>query len=209
MIVWLALFLLVIGISFLLAFRSMKDYHEIPQKSNLEYSLFLIRQPQVLTEHLLQEIVASLSKGGLVVSFERLFKGRESALCVFGPKEVLGSYAALNLLELEDYSANFNTENTTVWEVDFKAVDNPFSDLPQLEADEKFCWQVLLSGKHIQIRAAVFSKDPKKRLELVFSKLPRPFSNSQMIEFYKTRSIDKETTKESNHLKLLDLLLLH
>lgn len=209
MIVWLVLFLLVIGISFLLAFRSMKEYHEIPQKSNLEYSLFLIRQPQVLTEHLLQEIVASLSKGGLVVSFERLFKGRESALCVFGPKEVLNSIAALNLLELEDYSSDFNTENTTVWEVDFRAVDNPFSDLPQLEDGEQFCWQVLLSGKHIQIRAAVFSKDPKRRKELVFSKLPRPFSNSQMIEFYKTRSIDKETTKELSHLKLLDLLLLH
>ena len=208
MIVWLILFLLVIGISFLLAFRSMKEYHEIPHKSDLEYALFLIRSPTNLNPEFLQTFQQKSAKKGLIISFERLFKGSESALCVFGPKEVLGSYAALNLLELEDYSSDFNTENTTVWEVDFKAVDNPFS-VPQLRSDEKFCWQVLLSGKHIQARAAVFSKDPKKRLELVFSKLPRPFSNSQMIEFYKARSIDKETTKELGSLKLLDLLRLH
>lgn len=209
MIVWLILFLLVIGISFLLAFRSMKDYHEIPHKSDLEYALFLIRSPTNLNPEFLQTFQQKSAKKGLIISFERLFKGSESALCVFGPKEVLRSIAGLNLLELEDYSSDFNTDNTSVWEVDFKAVDNPFSDLPELGPDEKFCWQVLLSGKHIQIRAAVFSKDPKKRLELVFSKLPRPFSNSQMIEFYKTRSVDKETTKELSHLKLLDLLLLH
>lgn len=199
MIVWLILFLLVIGISFLLSLRSMKDFAEIPQKSKLEYSLYLIRKSSNLSVALLQSIHDDLTKKGLVVSLERLFKGSESALCIFGPQKILSNYLdRLDLMELLDYTANFNTENTTVWEVDFKRIDNPFSNLPQLGPDEKFCWQVLLSGKHVQIRAAVFSNDPKRRKELVFSKLPRPFSNDVLLELYKQRSMDKVGAGEFN-----------
>ena len=44
MTLWIILFLLSVGISFVLALRSMRDYQEIPQKSDLDYGLFLIRR---------------------------------------------------------------------------------------------------------------------------------------------------------------------
>ena len=211
MIVWLVLFLLIIGISFLLAFRSMKDYHEIPQKSKLEYSLYLIRKSSSLSATLLQSIRESLAKRGLVISLERLFKGTESALCIFGPKEILTGYSdLLSLLEIEDYSGDFNGEDTTVWEVNSKAIDNPFADFPNFSNGELFAWQVILSGKLVQIRAGMRSSEPARRKEIEgkFSKLPRPFSNSQMIDFYKERSMDRETAKEISHPKLLAQFLL-
>lgn len=207
MIVWLILFLLVVGISFLLAFMSMKDYHEIPQKSNLEYALFLIRQPSLINAELLQSIRETLAKKGLVISLERLFKGSESALCIFAPKEILVNYPGLNLLEIEDYSSDFNNENSIVWEVESGNLNNLFGDLPELSMNELFSCQVIISGKQIQIRAGIFARDLARRQQFIIGKLPRPFSNDQMIGFLQKRVMDKETAK-SLSLKLLAQFLL-
>lgn len=183
----------------------MKDFTEIPQKSKLEYSLFLIRKSSNLTVSLLQSIHDDLIKEGLIVSLERLFKGSESALCIFGPKKILANYSdKLDLMELEDYSTSFHTENTTVWEIDSQKIENPFSGLPQLGPNEQFCWQVLVSGKHIQIRAAILANDPKRRKEFVRNKLPRPFSNNVMLKLYHQRSMDQESSREFNAEILLN-----
>ena len=215
MILWLALFLLIVAISFLLSLRSMKDFAEVPQNSKLEYSLFLIRKSPNLTVSLLQSIHDDLASKNLIASIERLFKGSESALCLFGPKEMLENYlSALDLVELEDYTQTLTSSDTTVWEVGGRGVQ-PFKNFPSLEVDELFMWQILFLGKHMQIRAGVSSKQSERRRLLAkdlqslaegkLVKLPRPFSNDVMLEAYKQRSIDKEV-KQYNAETLLSLL---
>lgn len=202
MILWVLLFLLVIGISFVLAFRSMKDFQEIPQRINVDYGLFLVRQIKNFNANLLDSIRQEVSVQGGVLSLERLLKGRQAALTVFGPKNILAQFQSeLDLLELEDYTTEFEGNDISVWEVGVKDKEL-FGNLPQLEAEEQFFLQVIPGKNQVQIRAAVFSKDPirKKMLSSVQSlntwglnKIPKPFLNEQMIEFYKARSLSKET----------------
>lgn len=212
MILWLLLFLLVIGISFILAFRSMRDYQEIPQKVNVDYSLFLIRQVKTFDVKILDTIRQEVLVKGKIVSFERLLKGSETALTVFGPKNILCRFQnELNLLELEDYAAEFTDSAVSVWEVGVKEAaklnhdhfSDIFSNLPKLEPDEHFFWQVIISKDQVQIRAAVSSRDPIRKKILASAqnlnagglvKIPKPFSNKQMIEFYKTRSFSKDNS---------------
>lgn len=210
MILWLLLFLLVIGISFILAFRSMRDYQEIPQKTDVDYGLFLVRQIKNFDVKLLDSIRQEVLTEKAIVSLERLFKGRQTALTIFGPKNILSKFQnELDILELEDYTTEFTDNRVYVWEVGARATAklNPdhfneiFSNLPQLEAWEQFFWQVILNKNQVQIRAAVFSEDPirKKMLASVQNlnagglvKIPKPFSNKQMIEFYRARSLSKD-----------------
>lgn len=211
MILWLTLFLLVIGISFILAFRSMKDYQEIPQKIKEDYSLFLVRQVTKLDAKILDLIHQKVSVQGRIVSFERLFKGAQTAFTIFGPKDILNEFQnELNLLELEDYAAKFTDNNVSVWEVGIKESDKPdqdqssdfFSNFLQLKPEEQFFWQVIPNKTQVQIRAAVSSGDPIRQKLLTSAqninagrlhKIPRPFSNEQMIEFYKARSLSKDS----------------
>lgn len=210
MILWLLLFLLVIGISFILAFRSMRDYQEIPQKTDVDYGLFLVRQIKNFDVKLLDSIRQEVLAEKAIVSLERLFKGRQTALTIFGPKNILSQFQnELDILELEDYTTEFTGSRVYVWEVGARATAklNPihfneiFSNLPQLEAEEQFFWQVILNKNQVQIRAAVFSEDPirKKMLASVQNlnagglvKIPKPFSNEQMIELYRARSLSKD-----------------
>lgn len=195
----------------------MKDFAEIPQNSRLEYSLFLIRKSSNLTASALQSIHGDLTKEGLVASLERLFKGSESALCIFGPKKILTNYLdQLDLMELEDYTNSLQATDTTIWEVGVKGDQVDLKNLPKLEIDELFLWQVLFFGKRIQIRAGVSSKKPERRKELISAlqnlaegklvKLPRPFSNDVMLSSYKQRSMDKESSREFSAEMLLSLL---
>src|SRR3989338_5569825 len=110
MILWLALFILVIAISFILALGSMREYQEIPLKSKEEYGLFLIRNIVNLDAALLESLREHIAKDGLLLSIERLFRGQKAALTIFGPKRILENFKAeLSLLELDDYSLNLNS----------------------------------------------------------------------------------------------------
>lgn len=200
MILWIILFLLIISISFVLAFRSMKDFHEVPQKIKVNYGLFLVRQVVNFNAKILDEICQRASADGGIVSFERLFKGSQTVLTIFGPVNILKDYKNdLNLLELEDYTVGFTNSEVSVWEVG--AYGDVFNNLPKLAPLEHFFWQVIPSKGKVQIRAVVSSKDPN-RLKILSSaqeliagglkKVPRPFSNEQMIEFYKTRSLSHD-----------------
>ncbi len=201
MILWLLLFLIVIGLSFFLAFRSMKDYQEIPQADSVDYGLFLVRQIKNFDAKLLDSIRQEVSAQGRVVSLERLFKGSQTALTIFGPKNILDKFqSGLDLLELEDYTTEFSDSRVNVWEVGVK--ESSKLNLPQLEAEEQFFWQVILGKNQVQIRAAVSSKDPVRKKMLASAqnlnagglyKIPKPFSTEQMIEFYRTRSLSKAT----------------
>lgn len=220
MILWIVLFLLVVGISFVLALQSMKDYQEIPQKSNADYGLFLIRQPENFNTSFLDNVREQMLAENLIISIERLFKDSQSALTIFGPKKILLNYTVqLNFLELEDYAAALSAEDISLWEVGLKTtgnfnplnLNNIFNDLSQLGGAEQFFWQVVLAAKkdggnlfQTQIRALVYSKDPERRKTLVSSaqniasseltKVPKPFSTQQMLDSFKLRSLSKDSS---------------
>lgn len=218
MILWILLFFLVVAISFVLAAKSMKDFTQVPHEE--EYSLFLIRKLKHLDTNLLESIKKHLAKQNLLLSFERLFKGNQSALVVYGPKHLLLGYKdTLDLLELDDYT-NVDSSTVSAWEMGIKNSQEIFKRLPQLHDDEQFFWQVIISGKfNPQITAVVISQDPLRRHTLSSSfqnlapqrvfKLPKAFSNTQLLDFYKIRSLRGGNTNPSlNTLEFLQLVLL-
>lgn len=221
MIVYVVIFLLVIFMSFLMALRSMKDYQVIPQTSKLEYGLFLIRQPQAFNLTFLEILHQAMLKEGLTASFERLFRGGESALTVYGSKKMLDQFKTdLNLLELEDYINNFDSRNSLLWEVgtkkdgrsDNNSFENIFQDFPVLDREDQFFWQVVFQARkenkdrsfQTQIRAVVYAKNSQTRKNLApslqnlaagkLTKVPKPFSSDQIMTFYKLRSLSKDTS---------------
>lgn len=218
MILWIILFLLVVGISFILAFRSMRDYQEIPQKLQEDYGLFLIRQIGNFNTEILDSIREHLLSEGLIISLERLFKGGKSALTIFGPRKILSHYAIeLNLLELEDYALFCDSKDCLIWEMGVKNTNKPnldslniLSSLPELSNEDQFFWQVMLAGKKgdnasflTQIRAVLYSKEPTKRKILEpllqnlgsgkLTKIPKPFSTEQMMDFFRSRSLSLDS----------------
>lgn len=232
MILWLALFFLVIAISFILALLSMREYQEIPFKSKEEYSLYLIRNTINLDAKHLISLREHIATDGLLISIERLFKGQKAALTIFGPKRIMESFRVdLGLLELEDYSLNLNSADMHIWEMGTKNKalnverEQPiFKNLPVLSEEEQFFWQVILGAKEgkseafqSQIRAAVYSKDPARRRELAhffqnlsggsLIKVPRPYSLEQMTLFYRLRSLSKDSQGPVLHPeKVVDLV---
>ncbi len=219
MVFWIILFLLIIGISFILAYRSMKDYSEIPKTSKVEYGLFLIRQTENFTTSTLNSIGEYMLEAGLIISIERLFKGTQAALTIYGPKNILDKFTSvLNLLELEDYTSRLISQDVTVWEIGTKdkkgylgGPNDVFSNLSQLGQEDQFFWQMVLGPKKVksnisfqtQIRAVVYSKDPEKKKILVsllqelssgeLKRIPKPFSTEQMMDFFKLRSLSKDS----------------
>ncbi len=220
MILWIILFLLIVGISFILAYRSMKDYSEIPKASKIEYGLFLIRQTEKFNAHTLDSLGQLILDERLLISLERLFKGTQAALTIYGPKPTLDKLSPdLNLLELEDYTQRLSSQDIYIWEMGVRdrkgfsldGTNHIFQGL-QLGPEEQFFWQVVLGPKqdkeHIsfqtQIRVAVYSKDPSRKRVLTASlqelkvgeltKIPRPFSADQMLDFYKQRSLSKDSS---------------
>lgn len=220
MILWIALFLLVLAISFVLAVQSMKDYQEIPSQTGEEYGVFLIRKPVFFTHDILTKLHQDCLDSGLVISFERLVKGAKSALVVYGPKRLLGSHTnTLDLLELEDYVFQTSPGDISAWEVGMKVagqtsaedVKNYFKKFPPLSEGEQFWWQLVLAPEksvsdkksfQAQIRAVLLSPDQIKRTNLAQTlqnlvpekliKLPKAFSDAQIIDFYQKRSLRKD-----------------
>lgn len=219
MILWLILFLLIVGVSFILAFRSMKDYQEIPQASKVEYGLFLIRQTGRFDTHTLDLLGRLILDEGLIISLERLFKGKQVALTIYGPKKIMDKFTQdLNLLELEDYMQDVVSQDISIWELgvrdskklDFSGANNIFQNLSGLGNEDQFFWQIMLSAKkgdslsfQTQIRAVIYTKDTLRRKQLAsalenvkvgeLTKIPKPFSGEQMMNFYKLRSLGKDS----------------
>lgn len=212
MILWVILFLLIMAISFILAMQSMRDYQEIPQNSKEEYALFLIRNISGFNAEALESILKHVAQEGLIISIERLFKGNFTTLTIFGPKIMLEKFSkGLDLLELEDYAANLDSNHISTWEVGIKDnvkldpedFNNIFNNFPKLDPEDQFFWQVILGKNQTQIRAAFYSQDPDKRKILApllqnmhvgkFIKLPKPFSTQQMMDFYRLRTLSKDS----------------
>ncbi len=198
MILWFILFGLIVLVSLVLAIQSMKDYQEIPQET--EYSLFLIRKTKGLTSQILDSFHKFFIEGE-VLSFERLVKGGQSALVVYGPSKILLQYKEiLDLIELEDYT-KIDSKMASVWEIGIvQSVDRQtiFQNLPQFLTEEQFWWQLLLSSKEggsffSQIRVVVVSEDPTRRKELTnFLKKLKASSRPQLLDFYQKRAFRKD-----------------
>ncbi|MBI2330503.1 hypothetical protein HYU94_03855 [Candidatus Daviesbacteria bacterium] len=183
----------------------MKDFQEIPQKAKEEYGLFLIRHINGLDTAILDSILKQAGQDGSIVSIERLFKGNLTTLTIFGPKTVLTKFNDnLGLLELEDYVANLDSKHISTWEIGMKDaaqfspkdINNIFNSLPKLGKEDQFFWQVVLGRDQSQIRAALYSQDAKKHKTWVpgkFTKVPRPFSAEQMMDFYKLRTVSRDS----------------
>lgn len=210
MILWLILFILVVVISFILAARSMKDFTEIPTETE-DYSLFLIRKTDQLNGKLFSSLRSDLLRSGSFISFEKLFKGKKSALVIFGSRKLLIGYKdTLDLLELEDYT-NVNVEQISAWEVEVKnngqgltdEGQRLFSGLPHFSETDHFWWQVILPASFKpQVRAIFVSPNADSRTKLThilqnlnphrIPKLPKAFSNKQILDFYQKRSYRKD-----------------
>lgn len=200
--------MLIVLISALLAYLSMKDFKVTPGDFGGDLGLFLIRKPKALTSHVLASLGQMIAKEDLIISLERLFKGGESALVLYGPKKILSSFGGtLDLLELEDYAQA--DKDAHGWEIGVRKGEQPVSSslfyhFPKLNRQEQVWYQLVLRPKNgkkgfrCQIRAAVLSEDRKRAEELYeallpkggnFSKIPKSFSNSQIMDFYKKRSM--------------------
>lgn len=234
MILWVILFLLVVAISFVLAVKSMKDFIDIPSNASEEYGLFLIRKIQSVNTALLSHLNEKLLESSSILSIERLFKGKKSALVVYGPRKLLLSLNhVLDLLELEDYT-DVNVDQISAWEIGIKDpsiqwVDgqNIFANLPQFLDSEQFWWQIIINGSlNLQITAVLMSAMEQRRIKLTQTlqsydlqaliRLPKAFSNQQFLDFYQNRSLrvfDKKNSSLASNPKdwqnrLLQLIMI-
>ena len=87
------------AISTYLAYLSMRDYYDLPEKEK-DYSLFLIRNPEALGEN----VFSKLLKESDMISFERLFRDSRSSVVLYAPKEILEKFPEFKPLEIEDYT---------------------------------------------------------------------------------------------------------
>lgn len=195
----------------------MKDYQEIPGGKQ-RYSAYLIRKPEFLTKPILETIL-DLTKGKLL-SLERLYKGTSSALVIFGPKILETRFGdLLSLLELEDYTKV--SAELRAWEVtkmERSQLNNIFDGLPQLSSDQQFWWQVVLNGGSGQIRAVFVAPGVEPNILAVLEgigqgalkKVPRPFTSSQILEFYRSRIFEPASAFALTAEEVLTLIgLLH
>lgn len=221
---WIIIFIIVVLISFLLSYLSMKDYQP-PLDSKKDYGLFLIRKNASLSLDLLSQLLENLDSN--LISFERLFRGGESALLIYGPKVKLAKFQSdLDLLEMEDYTLGINLDSIYAWEfglrADLEDLENFFEDFPKLSQSEQFWWQIIIKpikkvGKIYQgnIRAVLWSANSHLTNQLVKTlqnlapkyliKLPKAYSNKQIINFYLERNMNS-TKQNLNPRQILKLL---
>lgn len=203
--IWLGLFLIILATSFILAYFSMRNYQDALPKGGS--GLYLVRHPAVLSQEFILKLHEALQKQHSYISLERLFKGKEEALVLFGPVTIEKKFPQLDLLELEDYT-NIAENNVNLWEMTLKeGQDLPAGrqgrSLPPLGENEQFWLQMILrpqGGEDFQIscRAAVVSGDQRRKNMLTatlkerigpFVFVPRPFSSSKMLTLYKERAL--------------------
>lgn len=231
--IWLVLFFIVLFVSFILALRSMSDYREKPLNFTPVYSLYLIQKPQALTMEMLDKLYQQLLPDGLILSFERLFKGHKKALVVFGPASVLRQFdSQLGLLELEDYSQAINLEKINspesvflIWQMGFKgnkSGEGGVLSLPvNLESHEQFWWQAVLRPDKKDrwqgvIRAAVTAVTRSRASILSeglsaignLSLIPQAKTAFQLAKDYQERSISAEEFSPLSSQAVLALLFL-
>jgi len=160
---WLVGLTIVIALSFYLASRSMKDFKETPKK-DINFTLFYVKNAFKLDSNIINKIHNLLLPSGAICSFEKLIKGQEAALIIYGPAQIKAQLPELELVELEDYLATppkegesqipdpkkFELNKSFAWTLSSKnndkkklEVKSDFLKLLELNDDQKFCWQIV------------------------------------------------------------------
>lgn len=189
-VIWIALFFIIILISCVLAFRSMRDYEEFPESSGLN-SVFFIGNTANFTVETLNKLHKFLLNDKQFFSLERLYRGKERALVIFGPGDLKVHLPELNLVELEDYidGEGVSVNQSLTWLIEAK--NNPKKilhiggELKNLEIgpEQKFFIQIVCmplanhseSTFQATLRVMAVEGDPSTRIQLA-KKVDQAFS---------------------------------
>lgn len=192
--IWVIAFFIIILISSVLAYRSMRDYEEFPDSLSLN-ALFYIGNPQALTTQTLKKLYDLNIAKKQFFSLEKLIKGKEKARVIFGSRDLVTDFPELNLVELEDYLDNessllspdadkkVNVNQALSWLIEPKnnskkaiLVTDELKNLSVEENQKVFIQAVLMpaqkpDGEVFQatLRVMVVDQDPIKRVELAKS----------------------------------------
>lgn len=206
MIIWIILFIVVTGISFWLAMRSMRNYQQKPSHFKTEYTLYLVQRPEQLTPEVVEELYKDALPTRAIISFEKLARGLRRALVIYGPVPLLQKYVQpLGLIELEDYTENVPVEQQTVWEVGSKGTPGTLL-LPDLRDEEEFWWQIVLQPvaggieKHYAMAA---KRSPEHHAATRFSAMVR--ATLAVAEEHRRKLLSEELMKSSHQAGLLRL----
>lgn len=191
--IWITLFIIIIATSAYLAYRSMRNYQEIPHP-DAGYSLFLIRNKEQFNQDILNKLHSLAQSSETFFSVERLYKGTQNALLIYGPKFILNTKLPLDLLELEDYlygdsgsddfsdmQKKISKDMSYAFSVEPKnnpkkhlSVKNGFLKLLEINPQQYFFWQVVCyplkansNPFQVTIRGMVADQDLHQRVELV------------------------------------------
>lgn len=175
MLFWIILLALVTLISVILAYRSMRDYREIP--ATLTHHLYLIRLKGALDSQVMKKLYTFAQNLDSIISLEVLFKGREVAWVIYGPSALFTNFPQLNLLELEDYLADSLVDQSFAWVMSTKTsaslnLNSHFLEKIELGEEQKFFWQIVCfpetpqNNFQVTVRGMVIDKDASQRLGL-------------------------------------------
>ncbi len=190
--IWVILFFIIILISSVLAYRSMRDYEEFPENLTLN-SLYYIGNSTALNFQTLSKLHDLFLEERHFFTLEKLIKGKEIARVLYGPRDMSKNFPELNLVEIEDYLAGqsgypstdssqkrVNVDQVLSWLVESKNnakkllnIDNAFLNLNLNEDQKVFIQTVLMpiekSGENLfqsTLRIMVSDSDAIKRIEL-------------------------------------------
>lgn len=159
----------------------MRDYEEFPESSSLN-SVFFIGNTANFTVDTLNKIYKFLLSDKQFFSLERLHRGKEKVLVIYGPKSLKDHLPELNLVELEDYidGEGVSVNQSLTWLIEAK--NNPkkvlhvgegLKDL-EIGPAQKFFIQIVcmpLSNPpesifQATLRIMVIENDPSTRIQL-------------------------------------------
>lgn len=187
---WIIAIIIILIVSLFLALRSMKDFQE-PSTGRTSFSLFLIRNISALDTSTLVKIAQITQNLDGSFALERLSKGSDFVLAIFGPSSIQTQLPELNLLELEDYLEDPKKDPTIpidpkktqvndslAWVISAKAdpkkqliLKEGFLKKLDLQSDQHVFLQIVLhpqknNGLQATIRILVSDKNPNQRIEL-------------------------------------------
>ena len=187
--IWVIAFFIIILISSVLAYRSMRDYEEFPDILSLN-SLYFIGNPSNLTPEVIKRLHDFFVAQKQFFSLEKLIKGKEKARILYGPRDLGKDFPELNLVEIEDYLAGeneyspdsakkTNVNQALTWLIEAKnnpkknlVVGSELNDLTVEENQKVFLQSVLMPIEKSEpafqatLRVMVVDPDPIKRIEL-------------------------------------------
>ena len=159
--IWVVLFFVIVIISAFLAFRSMKDFQDIPVASSF-YGFFLIKNPHNFNIGTIKKLHNLSLNLDSIFSVERLFKGKETVLSLYMPRDFIQNFPELSFLEIEDYlddttstsdNRKVNVNQSLTWQIQPKnnqkkdlLVGEVFFRSLVLKDDQKVFWQIVCQG---------------------------------------------------------------